>query len=87
MYCALQAEANLTACSDAFWAAVKQPARQRPSAEEWFAGPYAPRLRAIQNLALNNASPADTALAAETLQVRNRPQPVRGSQYGVLARP
>ena len=65
----VQAEAALAACSEALWTAIKQPARQRPTAEEWFAGPHADRLKAIQEVALQRASPADTALALETLQV------------------
>lgn len=65
----MQAEAALAACTEALWTAIKQPARQRPAAEEWFAGPHADRLKAIQELALQRASPADTALAMETLQV------------------
>ena len=66
---ALQAEAALAACSEALWTAIKQPARQRPTADEWFAGPFSDRLKAIQELALQRADPADTALAIETLQV------------------
>ena len=66
---ALQAEAALAACSEALWTAIKQPARQRPTADEWFAGPFSDRLKAIQELALQRANPADTALAIETLQV------------------
>lgn len=70
MRCAvLQAEAALAACSEALWTAIKQSAQLRPSAEEWFAGPHAARLKAIQELALQKASPADTVLAIETLQV------------------
>ena len=69
----MQAEAALAACSEALWTAIKQPARQRPTAEEWLAGPHADRLRAIQEVALQRASPADTALALETLQVTAGP--------------
>ncbi len=65
----VQAEAALAACTEALWTAIKQPARLRPPAQEWFAGPHADRLKAIQELALRKASPADTALAMETLQV------------------
>ena len=65
----VQAEAALAACTEALWTAIKQPARQRPTADEWFLGPHADRLKAIQEIALQRASPADTALALETLQV------------------
>ena len=65
----VQAEAALAACTEALWTAIKQPARHRPTADQWLAGPHADRLRAIQEVALQRASPADTALALETLQV------------------
>jgi len=66
---ALQAEAALAACSEALRTANEQLGRQRSTADEWFAGPFLDRLKAIRELALQRANPADTALATETLQV------------------
>ena len=48
---------------------IKTPARQRSTAAEWLAGPFADRIAAIQDFALQKAGPRDTALAIETLQV------------------
>ena len=65
----MQAEAALAECASALWTVIKTPARQRPTAAEWLAGPFADRIAAIQDFALQKASPRDTALAIETLQV------------------